>query len=137
MKHRIKLHHISYAVRDTDKSIVSFRHIYPEVVMYKKKEPSQKVKITYLKAKDSKEMVELVEPYGKEGPVTSMLLTKTSLLYHTCYEVDDFDYFRSVFKKKGYFLITSPFLSNYEKNNWVCHFYDSRSGVIEIMGKKI
>jgi len=131
----MKLDHISYAVRSTDESIELFSAIYPIVATYKYLEKNQNVFITYLSNKKDNHKIELVEPAGHPSPVDNMLKSQDTVLYHVCYRVEDFNKAIRYFKNRGFFMITTPFETSIEKGIWACHFFNPKSGIIEITGE--
>ena len=64
-----------------------------------------------------------------------MLKSQDVVLYHVCYRVGDFMNAIKFFKDKGFFMVTTPFETSIEKGIWACHFFNPKSGIIEITGE--
>ena len=132
----MKLDHISYAVRSTDEAIKVFNTFYAKVEIYKYLEKDQNVFITYLSDNNIGHRIELVEPAGKPNPVENMLKTTPSVLYHVCYRVEDLLESVERLKGNGFYMVTEPFETSFEKGVWASHFFNPHCGLIEILGKK-
>jgi methylmalonyl-CoA/ethylmalonyl-CoA epimerase len=133
----MKLDHISYAVRSTDEAIKAFSLFYPKISTYKHFVESQNLFITYLSNDTVDHRIELVEPEGRPNPVENMLKTMPSVLYHICYRVEDFLEGIQRLKENGFYMVTDPFETTIEKDIWASHFFNSHSGLIEIVGRKL
>lgn len=132
-----RLHHIAYAVRSTDAAIEAFRLVlHPQVELYRMLEPSQNVFTTYLRGAQETHRIELVEPAGRPSPVDSLLDGRDSTLYHTGYEVDDFD--AAIERvEETFFLVTEPFACSTDPGMWAAYFFHPSVGVIEILGPRL
>jgi len=133
----LKLDHISYAVRSSDKAIKVFNLFYSKVNIYKHLEKTQNVFITYLSSDSVNHRIELVEPAGSPNPVGNMLKTMPSVLYHVCYRVEDLLEAVERLKENGFYMVTEPFETSIEKGIWASHFFNQHWGLIEIMGAKL
>jgi methylmalonyl-CoA/ethylmalonyl-CoA epimerase len=80
--------------------------------------------------------IELVEPAGKPNPVENMLKTMPSVLYHVCYRVENFSECVGYLKRNGFYMVTQPFETSFEKGFWASHFFNKQWGLIEILGRK-
>jgi methylmalonyl-CoA/ethylmalonyl-CoA epimerase len=132
----MELDHISYAVRSTDEAVKAFSEFYNKVNIYKYLEKKQNVFITYLSNDSVDHRIELVEPAGKPNPVENMLKTMPSVLYHVCYRVEKFLQSVERLKGNGFYMVTEPFETSFEKGVWASHFFNQNWGLIEILGKK-
>jgi methylmalonyl-CoA/ethylmalonyl-CoA epimerase len=132
----MKLDHISYAVRSTDEAVKVFSLFYSKVDIHKYLEKSQNVFITYLSNGSVNHRIELVEPAGKPNPVENMLKAMPSVLYHVCYRVEDLLESVKRLKENGFYMVTEPFETSFEKGVWASHFFNQHWGLIEILGKK-
>lgn len=130
----LKLDHIAYAVRSTDKSIASFKFIYPNILVYKCIEKSQNVFITYLSNNNIDCKIELVESAEGLSSASKLLAHHDISMYHICYEVEDLAKAIKSFKKNGFFMITKPYESTVKQNFSACHFYNPFAGMVELMG---
>ena len=136
MDFKLRLHHIAYATKSTDKSIEVFKYIYPNIIRYKKLEKTQKIFYTYISNNNDTHKIELIEPAGNNSPVDNILGDKETILYHVCYEVSDFEKGKEYLKKRGYFMTTKPFEPEHEPGKIVCHFYNPYIGIVEILSEK-
>ncbi len=132
--HGLKLDHIAYAVKSTDKSIASFKCIYPNILAYRCLEEAQNVFITYLSNSTIDYKIELVEAAEGSSSVRDLLKHHDISLYHICYEVENFNKSIRDFKENGFFMITKPYESTVKHNFSACHFYNPYAGIVELMG---
>ena len=132
----MKLDHISYAVRLSDEAIKAFSVLYDRIDVHKYLEKGQNVYITYLSNERENHRIELVEPAGKPNPVENMLKTNPSVLYHVCYRVENFSETVEHLKSNGFYMVTEPFETSFEKDVWASHFFSQQWGLIEIIGRK-
>jgi len=130
----MNLHHIAYAVRDTDAAKLAFKASHPKVEKYKFFEESQDVYITYLVG-DSGPKIELVEPASEKCSVHKVLKNKNTEIYHLCYEDESFEKIFHHFLDRDYLVLTKPFKTKLYENTYCSHLYHPDSGIIEVMGK--
>jgi hypothetical protein len=130
------LDHISYAVRSTDESIKAFAAFYDKVDVYKYLEKGQNVLVTYLTSSRTGHRVELIEPAGKPNPVENMLKAMPSVLYHVCYRAQSLSEASDRLREKGFYQVTEPFETSFEKGVLASHFFHQNWGLIEVIGKK-
>ncbi len=133
---KLKLDHISYAVRSTEEAIKAFEVFYNKVDVHKYLETGQNVYITYLSNENDDHRIELVEPAGKPNPVENMLKTSQSVLYHVCYRVENFSEAVDQLKNSGFYMVTEPFKTSFENDVWASHLFHQQWGLIEVIGKK-
>ena len=133
----IKLHHIAYATRDTDKSINALSHIYSTVECYRIYEQSQNVYFSYISNDSLDHKIELIEPASGPNPVEKYLRDQNAQLYHICYSVNNFKKGYEFFRKNGYIPVSQPFKPSFLSNVIVCHFFSNYDGILEIMGNEI
>ena len=78
---------------------------------------------------------ELVEPYGKDNPVSGVLKRGTNILNHIAYSSNDFEYTIKYMKQKKYKQIS---LINYSKlfKSRIVFFLSPLNFIIEIIEKK-
>ncbi len=132
----MKLDHISYAVKSTQEAINIFSLFYSKVDVFMHLEKDQNVFITYLSDNKADHRIELVEPAGKPNPVENMLKTMPSVLYHVCYRVENLSEAAERLKGKGFYMVTEPFETSFEKGVYASHFFNQYWGLIEIIGRK-
>lgn len=129
-----KLHHIAYAVRNTDETIKKFHFAYIETEYYKVYEKSQNIYFTYISNADKSLRIELVEAGEGNSPVDKMLTEEETVLYHVCYEVNDFNEGCDMLRKQGFISASKPFVPEYNHNIKICHMYSIETGLVEILG---
>ena len=133
----LKLHHIAYATRDTDGSIEKFKKIYPNIEVYKIYEETQNVYFTYISSDFINHKIELVEPSSGPNPVENYLTDAESVLYHSCYSVNNFEKGYNFFRMQGYIPVLKPFRPSFQKGILVCHFYSKYTSLVEIIGEDV
>lgn len=130
----MRFNHIGYVVCDSDATTVAVKPFFPIVVRHKEYVAAQKVFITLLTTAEGDSQIELVEPMESNLPLRELLAKsgKSSLPYHICFEVDDFDAQLGSMKTAGWIVLTRPF-SAFDSNHRASHLYHPDAGVIEIM----
>lgn len=130
----MRFSHIGYVVSDSDATAVAVKPFFPVIVRYKDYVAAQKVLITLLETHDGNSQIELVEPLENNLPLRELLAKsgKSSLPYHICFEVGDFDEQFKVMKTAGWMVLTRPF-NAFDSNHRSSHLYHPDAGVIEIM----
>lgn len=130
----MRFSHIGYVVGDSDATAVAVKPFFPVIVRYKEYVGAQKVFITLLETDDGHSQIELVEPLENNLPLRQLLAKsgKSSLPYHICFEVDDFDEQFNVMKSAGWIVLTRPF-NAFDSHHRSSHLYHPDAGVIEIM----
>ena len=131
----MRLDHVSYAVRSTDEAIKAFSLFYDKVTVYKNLEEGQNVFLTYLAKDGVNHRIELVEPAGTPNPVENMLKTAPTVLYHVCYRVENLPEWVERLKGAGFYMVTEPFETSFDKGVWASHFFHQHWGLIEVIGK--
>ncbi|MFJ4389500.1 VOC family protein [Pseudomonas soli] len=130
----MRFSHIGYVVGDSEATADAVKPFFPVVVRYKEYMAAQKVFITLLATTEGGSQVELVEPREDNLPLRELLAKsgKSSLPYHICFEVDDFDAQFRRMKAAGWIVLTRPF-SAFDSNHRSSHLYHPDVGIIEIM----
>ncbi len=130
----MRFSHIGYVVGDSDATAVAVKPFFPVIVRYKEYVTAQKVFITLLETVDGHSQIELVEPLENNLPLRELLAKsgKSSLPYHICFEVDDFDEQFKIMRRAGWIVLTRPF-NAFDSNHRSSHLYHPDAGVIEIM----
>lgn len=129
-----RLHHIAYAVKNTDESIKKFCFAYGETEYYKLYEKSQNIYFTYITNADKSLRIELVEAGEGTSPIDKMLEETDTVLYHVCYEVNDFYEGCDQLRKKGFISASKPFVPDFDQNIIICHMYSVETGIVEVLG---
>lgn len=132
-----KLHHIAYAVRSTDESMKKFQFSCGESEYYKIYEKSQNIYFTYITNADKSLRIELVEAGEGDSPVDKLLIEEDAVLYHVCYEVNDFKAGCDILRKKGFVCASKMFVPEFNQNISICHMYSFETGLVEILGPNV
>ncbi|WP_248732167.1 VOC family protein [Pseudomonas sp. MWU13-2517] len=130
----MRFSHIGYVVCDSQATAVAVRPFFPVTVRFREYVAAQKVFISLLETTDGNSQIELVEPLENNLPLRELLAKsgKSSLPYHICFEVSDFDEHFSTMKTAGWIVLTRPF-NAFDSNHRSSHLYHPDAGVIEIM----
>jgi methylmalonyl-CoA/ethylmalonyl-CoA epimerase len=88
----MRFHHVGYATRNIDLYVEDFfRPVFaPLSISEKVSDPIQRVTVCFARMQGNA-MIELVEPFGENSPIDSVLDGDRGGVYHLCYEVDDLD----------------------------------------------
>jgi methylmalonyl-CoA/ethylmalonyl-CoA epimerase len=130
------LHHYGFATANIEETARQF-----EIIGYKKTEigliidPLQNVRLLFLQ-KDKTPILELVEPMPGNSPVTKIVQSGGSTLYHTCYEVDSIEASKNELRKKGFVMVVNPVPAVAFDNRLICFLYNRFTGLIELLEKK-
>jgi len=86
----MRFHHVGYATRNIDLYVEDFfRPVFaPLSISEKVSDPIQRVTVCFARMQGNA-MIELVEPFGENSPIDSVLDGDRGGVYHLCYEVDD------------------------------------------------
>ncbi|WP_248751777.1 VOC family protein [Pseudomonas sp. MWU15-20650] len=130
----MRFSHIGYVVSDSAATAGAVKPFFPVIVRFREYVAAQKVFITLLATADGSSQIELVEPLENNLPLRQLLAKsgKSSLPYHICFEVNDFDEQFNVMKTAGWLVLTRPF-NAFDSNHLSSHLYHPDAGVIEIM----
>src|SRR5262249_44282149 len=105
----MKPHHIGYLVTDIHAGIVQWQFLEYTLSSEVFDIPDQKVKVCFLKNRNSDLFVELVEPYDSNGPLNRLLKKKAVSYYHLGVKVPDFEVEMERLRIKGWRLVTEFF----------------------------
>jgi len=88
----MRFHHIGYAVKDIRRYLDDFLIplFAPLSVTEPVADPIQQVTVCFAEMPGGA-LIELVEPFGDDSPVHSIIGSNRGGLYHVCYEVDDLE----------------------------------------------
>jgi len=130
----MRFDHTGYVVSDTDATVAAIKLFFPVTVRYKEQIHAQRVLITLLSTAEGNNQIELVEPLPDNIHLQSMLdkSGKSSLPYHICFVVDDFDEQYQTMKSAGWMVLTRPFHA-FNNHHRASHLYHPDAGIIEIM----
>ena len=83
-----KLNHVAIAVRDLDKAITVYRDQLGAEVSDRLTQVEHGVTLAFIELPNTK--IELLEPFGKNSPISRFLdKNPDGGIHHVCYEVDD------------------------------------------------
>lgn len=105
----MRFHHVGYAVANIRDYLDDFviPLFNPESVSETYADPVQNVRVCFVEMQNGT-TIELVEPMGKDSPVTKIVESKRTGLYHLCFEVDDLDAEIVRFRKKRCIPLSKP-----------------------------
>ncbi|MEN5151469.1 VOC family protein [Pseudomonas orientalis] len=130
----MRFSHIGYVVGNSDATAAAVKPFFPVMVRFREYMAAQKVFITLLATAEGNSQIELVEPSQDNRPLCELLdkSGKSSLPYHICFEVSDFDEQLRLMKGAGWIVLTRPFHA-FDENHRSSHLYHADAGIIEIM----
>ena len=105
----MRFHHIGYATANIDRFVEEFfRPVFaPLAISDKVSDPIQRVTVCFARMQGDA-VIELVEPYGENSPVDSIIGSSRGGVYHLCYEVDDLDHELTRCRKKRCMPVGKP-----------------------------
>ena len=88
----MRFHHVGYATANIDRFVEDFfRPVFaPLAISDKISDPIQRVTVCFARMQGEM-LIELVEPFGENSPVDSVIGSSRGGVYHLCYEVEDLD----------------------------------------------
>ncbi len=88
----MRFHHVGYAIADIDRYVAEFflPVFAPRAITAKISDPIQQVTVCFAQMQGNT-VIELVEPFGENSPIKSIIGSSRGGVYHLCYEVDDLD----------------------------------------------
>jgi methylmalonyl-CoA/ethylmalonyl-CoA epimerase len=86
----MRFHHVGYATANIDRYVEDFfRPVFaPLAISDKISDPIQRVTVCFARMQGGT-LIELVEPFGENSPVDSVIGSGRGGVYHLCYEVED------------------------------------------------
>lgn len=131
----ITFHHFGLGVRDFAPAVNFYRNLgyeCPDPIV----DPLQEVELI-LCTRPGHPSVEMVKPSSESSPVFSYLKRANEMIYHTCYELDDFSQDATLlFKDSRAICVSSPKPAVLFNNRLVSFYYVKDVGLIEILEKK-
>ncbi|MCI8779900.1 MAG: VOC family protein [Lachnospiraceae bacterium] len=131
----MKIHHIGYAVKNIEKSEISFQQLGYQSEGEMVVDYQRNVKILFMMNENYR--IELVESYDTEkvSPVDKYLLHQkdTAVPYHLCYEVSDIDSKIGELRKEKFILVEFPNNAPAINNAKVAFLYKRTIGLIELV----
>jgi methylmalonyl-CoA/ethylmalonyl-CoA epimerase len=88
----MRFHHVGYATPNIDRYVEDFflPIFAPLAISDKVSDPIQRVTVCFARMRGDT-VIELVEPFGENSPVETVIGSNRGGVYHLCYEVDDLD----------------------------------------------
>ena len=132
-----KLSHIGWAVFSIEKALPSFHVLGYKNIGEICNDVSRKVKLLLL-SDGKKNLIELVEPFGKDSPVFNLLQKNGPFPYHVCFSVNNSESESCIsrLKKTGFIELNKPADAPAINGNKVIFLYSSNIGLIEIVFEK-
>lgn len=128
------VHHYGIATKSIEKSVKYFLALGYEKSSLTIFDKIQGVNLQFLKNAHS-HCIELVEPVNAESPVSKILATSGTSLYHICYEVEDLVDTIESLKKQRYMLVLPPVPAIAFDKRKICFLYNPSVGLIELLEK--
>jgi len=128
-----RLNHLAIVVPDLDLASKSYKEIFGATVSKPVKLKNHGVKMIFVDLPNTK--IELLEPIGKDSPISSFLKTHPSGgLHHICYEVLDINLAKKKLIKKGARILGSgePKIGAHGKPVLFLHPKDFNGTLIEL-----
>lgn len=130
----LRFHHIGIAVHNIEHTVCQYINggYLRTLTLF---DPVQDVNICFLE-KAGMPRVELLEPAGKDSPVTKILHDNGVTPYHVCYEADDLGQAVSDLRKRRFLVVAKPVEAVAMDNRRVCFLYHKDVGLIELVEAK-
>lgn len=77
--------------------------------------------------------VELIKPINVNSPIVNYLSKCNEMIYHLCYEVDNFDEIERLFKNSKSICVSKPTKAILFEGRFVSFYYISNVGLIEVL----
>lgn len=129
----MKVHHIGYAVKDINQSIIEFKNLGYKEIDKKQIDKKRNIEIQFME--NGNYIVELISPIGDIASINNLLKKNGPIPYHICYEVVDIESKIKGFIDKGYILLEKPEEAIAIENKKVAFLYSKNIGVIEFLEK--
>jgi len=132
----MKIHHIAYAVTSIEKSKVRFEELgYESTQTEPMNDDFRNIRILFMIHKESKTLIELVEPLNDKSPITSLCqkMHGCASPYHICYEVENLEDALSKLKLKGYLITQKPAPAVAIEGKNVAFLFQKDVGIIELV----
>jgi methylmalonyl-CoA/ethylmalonyl-CoA epimerase len=102
-------HHVGYVTANIDRFVKDFfRPVFtPLAISAKVSDPIQRVTACFARMQCGT-LIELVEPFGENSPVDSVIVSNRGGVYHLCYEVEDLNRELARCRLKGCMPLSRP-----------------------------
>src|SRR4051794_24768456 len=105
--HFIGFNYVPYATWDTVATPSILLALGFKVRIYRQKIEKFNIAVTKMTSAMN-EIAEIVEPFGPDSVVSTLLKNHGAGVYHVCYRTDDFKKAQSLLKRAGAITITEP-----------------------------
>lgn len=130
----MKVHHIGYAVKDTEQAEKIFNTLGFTKNGGAVEDSIRNVKILFMR--NGNECIELVAPNGENTPVDGVLKNSGPAPYHICYEVTDLEETVAELKKQKFMVLKKLEIAPAIGNCRVEFMYHKDVGMIELVEVK-
>jgi methylmalonyl-CoA/ethylmalonyl-CoA epimerase len=134
LMHAARFHHFGLAVKQFDRPLQFYRNLGYQASdpVY---DPLQGVELILCTA-DHQPAIELVRPVAENSPIDNYLAKNNEMIYHTCYEVDDFEAGKDfLFAKNRAICVSKPKPAILFGNRQVAFYYVNNVGLFELLEK--
>ena len=132
MDNLIKFHHFGLALRDFEVALRFYRNLNYDIskpIVDK----IQNVELIMCTSKTSPS-VELIKPVNKKSPINNYLSKNNEIIYHTCYEIKNYEEgIEKLFSKNRAICISKPKPAILFGYRFVSFYYIKGVGIIEIL----
>lgn len=136
MRQDLKYHHLGKVVNDIPKQYAFYRKLGFKILSgFEKKKSDKKQNVRVGVVKNGSILIELLEPIGKNSPVSNFL-KKTPGFHHICYQTKDLKKSIDKFKKSFGFRQITPVTDSVWDGRQVVFFINSTMEIIELIGPK-
>ncbi len=127
----MKIHHIGYLVKKTDKAIKAFQGLGFTLTKDVVLDEYRQADICFLE-KDGY-VVELVSPVSKDSVVAELMKTHGNTPYHICYETDNMEETINELMQQHYVVCSETHSAVALNNRNVCFMIHPYLGMIELL----
>jgi methylmalonyl-CoA/ethylmalonyl-CoA epimerase len=130
----MKFHHFGLAVKEFTYALKFFKKMG-----YECSEPifDQLQEVELIMCKSDKEpCVELIKPVSIKSPINNYINKNNEIVYHFCYEIDDYKSIEEFFSEYNYKCISKPKPAILFNNGLVSFYYIKGLGLIEFLLNK-
>lgn len=131
----MKIHHVAYAVDSIESAAEKFTLFGFEAEGDTVLDESRRIRIRFMRHRESCLLIELVEPAGEKNPVQGYLDKSggASVPYHICYEVDNMEDALEYCRLKGLLVTQKPAPAPAIGGRRVAFLFSRDTGVIELV----
>lgn len=127
----MKINHFGYAVNNIQKSIGDFKLLGYSIEEIEYKDNDRQVKIRFIEKDGIK--LELIEPMNDKSPVYDLLKKNGSIIYHICYETENFDKDIRTLIENKFVIVEKPKKAIALGGKKVTFLYKKNMGLIEVV----